>query len=125
MGFKLRYVIFFFVPLICSVSYAGKPSKMPEKTPFITYENGTTDTLTAYGNEAFKFRRGKAILFTIFTGPFGGHRIYLKTQPKIPIIYSVTLGGFGVLPLIDLAHLIFTKDLARFEKNKKLFMWKQ
>ena len=70
-----------------------------------------------------KFKRGKAILFTIFTGLFGGHRIYLGTHQRTPILYSVTLGGLGILPLIDLVHIIFTKDLSRFENVPKIIMW--
>ncbi len=70
-----------------------------------------------------KHVRAKAILFTILTGPLGGHRVYLGTRPGAPIIYAVTLGGFGILPIIDLAHLIFTKDLSKFEQNQKIIMW--
>lgn len=67
--------------------------------------------------------RAKAIIFTVLTGPLGGHRVYLGTRPGAPVIYAVTLGGFGLLPLIDLAHLIFKKDISSFEKNPKIMMW--
>lgn len=70
-----------------------------------------------------KHVRAKAIVFTLLTGPLGGHRVYLGTRPGAPIIYAVTLGGFGILPLVDLAHLIFTKDLSKFEQNQKIIMW--
>jgi len=57
-------------------------------------------------------------------GPFGGHRLYLGTNEKVPIIYTLTLGGgLGLLPLIDLIHIIFTKDLSKFEKSERVFMW--
>jgi TM2 domain-containing membrane protein YozV len=60
----------------------------------------------------------------IAVGPFGGHRLYLGTHEKIPIIYTLTLGGgLGVLPLIDLIHIITTKDLSKYQNNNKVFMW--
>ncbi|MCB0400838.1 MAG: TM2 domain-containing protein [Flavobacteriales bacterium] len=70
-----------------------------------------------------KFKRGKAILFTIFTGLLGGHRIYLGTHHRTPIIYSVTLGGLGILPLVDLINLIFTKDINKFDNKTQIIMW--
>jgi len=70
-----------------------------------------------------KFRKGKAILFTIFTGFLGGHRIYLGTHQRTPILYSITLGGLGILPLIDLGYIIFTKDISVFENKTEIIMW--
>lgn len=69
--------------------------------------------------------RGVAIALTILTGPLGGHRIYLGTQPVVPVVYAVTFGGIGTLPIIDLIHLIVVKDISRFENNDKIFMWIQ
>ncbi len=87
--------------------------------------NNVSDTIVDETELAtpVKFHRGKAILFTIFTGFLGGHRIYLGTHQRTPIIYSVTLGGLGILPLIDLVQIIFTKDLSKFENNPKVIMW--
>jgi len=70
-----------------------------------------------------KYKRGKAILFTIFTGILGGHRVYLGTHQRTPILYSVTLGGLGILPLIDLVHIIFTKDLSKYKNVSQIIMW--
>ena len=70
-----------------------------------------------------KFKRGKAILFTVFTGLFGGHRVYFGTKPRTPILYSITLGGLGILPTIDLINIIFTKDLSKFEDKPQVIMW--
>ena len=70
-----------------------------------------------------KFKRGKAIIFTVLTGLLGGHRIYLGTHHRTPIIYSITLGGLGILPLVDLVNLIFTKDISRFEHKSQIIMW--
>ena len=70
-----------------------------------------------------KFKRGKAILFTILTGFLGGHRIYFGTHHRTPIIYSITFGGLGILPIIDLVHIIFTKDLSIYQDNSQFIMW--
>tara|TARA_B100000809_G_scaffold190766_2_gene189411 strand:- start:8195 stop:8575 length:381 start_codon:yes stop_codon:yes gene_type:complete len=72
-----------------------------------------------------KFRRGKAILFTVFTGFLGGHRIYFGSHHRTPIIYSLTFGGLGLLPLIDLIHIIFTKDLSKFQEKSQVIMWRK
>ncbi len=76
-----------------------------------------------YTVSVVKHKRGKAILFTMFTGLFGGHRIYFGTHHRTPIIYSITLGGLGVLPLVDLINIIFTKDLSVFEHKHEIIMW--
>ena len=70
-----------------------------------------------------KFKRGKAIILTIFTGFLGGHRIYFGTHQRTPIIYSLTFGGVGILPLIDLIHIIFTKDLSEYDQKSQVIMW--
>jgi hypothetical protein len=68
--------------------------------------------------------RPTAMLITILTGPFGGHRLYLGTNETVPIFYALTLGGgLGILPLIDFLCITFTKDLSRYYGNDKIFMW--
>lgn len=88
---------------------------------------------TAQENEIFfvdepqkevKFKRGKAIVLTILTGFLGGHRIYLGTHQRTPIIYAVTFGGFGILPLIDLIHLALVKDISIYENKTQIMMWR-
>lgn len=75
-------------------------------------------------NGEVKFKRGKAIIFTVLTGFLGGHRIYMGTHQRTPIIYSVTFGGFGILPIIDLLHLIFKKDISVYENKSQIIMWR-
>ncbi len=70
-----------------------------------------------------KFKRVKAIIFTVLTGFLGGHRIYLGTHHRTPIIYSITLGGLGILPLVDLINIIFTKDINKFDNKTQIIMW--
>ena len=59
----------------------------------------------------------------VLVGPFGAHRLYFGTTAKVPIIYGVTLGGFGILVLIDIGHILATKDLSPYRHNDKVFMW--
>lgn len=68
-------------------------------------------------------KRWVAAALAVFLGPFGAHRLYLGTTAKVPVIYGITFGGFGVLALIDLGHILFTKDLSRFEGSDRVFMW--
>ena len=78
------------------------------------------DTVTAAHVEN---NRAVAIGLALVLGPFGAHRLYLGTTPKVAIIYGLTLGGFGVFVLIDLIHLIVNKDLDRVRNNDRVFMW--
>lgn len=71
-----------------------------------------------------KFKKLKAALLSLFLGHFGVHRIYLGTSATVPVVYTLTLGGgLGILPLIDFFHIVFSKDLERFENNDRVFMW--
>ncbi len=69
--------------------------------------------------------RALAAGLAVTLGPFGAHRIYFGAPPKVPLLYGLTFGGFGVLVLIDLGHILFTKDLSRFQENDRIFMWTQ
>lgn len=65
-----------------------------------------------------------SVVLTIALGFFGAHRLYLGTNWKVPIVYTLTLGGgLGILPAIDLIMLLFSKDLTKFQGNTKVFMW--
>lgn len=86
-------------------------------------ENGELQVQVLPEKSDVKFKRGKAIIFTVLTGFLGGHRIYLGTHHRTPIIYSVTLGGLGILPLVDLINIIFTKDISKFEDKSQIIMW--
>lgn len=59
----------------------------------------------------------------VLLGPFGAHRLYLGTTPRVAVVYGITFGGFGVLALLDLGHLLFTKDLEPYRNNDRVFMW--
>lgn len=111
----------FLLLFICSFSFKTKATSLHL---ILTQNSVVFDSLTDVKPIPLrKHVRAKAIVFTLLTGPLGGHRVYLGTRPGAPIIYAITLGGFGILPLVDLVHLIFTKDLSKFEQNQKIIMW--
>ena len=65
-----------------------------------------------------------AITLAVTLGAFGVHRLYLGTSNKVPIIYTLTLGGgFGVLMVSDIIAIIATKDINTYSPSEKVFMW--
>lgn len=64
-----------------------------------------------------------AIGLALALGPFGVHRLYLGTEKRVPVIYSITLGAFGLLPLSDIIAIASQKDFTQFENNQKIVMW--
>jgi hypothetical protein len=64
-----------------------------------------------------------AVGLNLSLGLFGVHRLYLGTSPKVPVIYTFTLGGGCIIFLGDLATIIFTKDLEQFTNQTELIMW--
>lgn len=64
-----------------------------------------------------------AIILDITLGILGMHRLYLGTDLKVPIFYTLTLGGGTILWLVDLGLLIFSNDIKKFMNNPRLFMW--
>jgi len=90
-----------------------------EKIPliYIFYENQITATKKEHP-------RITAAILCITLGPFGAHRLYLGTKPIVPASYTLTLGGgIGLLPLIDLFLITFSKDISRYKNNPHFFMW--
>lgn len=68
-------------------------------------------------------QRAVAIGLDVSLGLFGVHRMYLGTDLKVPFIYTSTIGGGGVLWLVDLGLLIAVKDITPFKNNSNVFMW--
>lgn len=65
-----------------------------------------------------------AILLAVALGPFGVHRLYLGTHPRVPVIYTLTLGGgLGILPLADIIALLATDNIEQYMNNDKVIMW--
>jgi TM2 domain-containing membrane protein YozV len=65
-----------------------------------------------------------AALLALTLGPFGVHRMYLGTELRVPVFYTLTLGGgLGILPLIDFFYIILSKDEGVLNENGNIFMW--
>jgi TM2 domain-containing membrane protein YozV len=64
-----------------------------------------------------------AIALNVTLGVFGMHRLYLGTDVKVPVFYTLTFGGGLVLWVADLGCLIFTKDISSYYDNPHVFMW--
>jgi TM2 domain-containing membrane protein YozV len=73
--------------------------------------------------EKVENKRWVAAALTLTLGPFGVHRLYLGTDVKVPIVYSITFGAFFILPIIDLGIILFTKDLEKYTNNPRIIMW--
>ena len=71
----------------------------------------------------FDNQRAVAIGLDVSLGLFGVHRMYLGTDLKVPVIYTSTIGGGGVLWLVDLGLLVAIKVLTPFKNNPNVFMW--
>jgi hypothetical protein len=64
-----------------------------------------------------------AVTLNLTLGMFGVHRLYLGTSPKVPVIYTFTLGGGGVLIIGDLIAILSAKELDKFVNDPNLIMW--
>jgi len=64
-----------------------------------------------------------AIALDLTLGLFGMHRLYLGTDVRVPVAYTLTFGGGGVLWLVDLALLIGSDDIESYKNNPHFFMW--
>lgn len=65
------------------------------------------------------------LAFPVPFGFIGLHRIYLGTEPWVPVLYLITAGGGMILPLIDFIAILCAnkEELKKYENNPKLFMW--
>ncbi|MGB0390092.1 MAG: TM2 domain-containing protein [Salibacteraceae bacterium] len=65
-----------------------------------------------------------AVTLAVTLGVFGVHRLYLGTSNKVPIIYTLTLGGgFGALVVSDIVAILANKDPNAFSPSENVFMW--
>lgn len=95
----------------------------PYRQPFAPLGTDTVLPASAGPDTVHTPSRAVAAVFALTLGPFGGHRLYLGTRPKVPLVYGLTFGGFGVLAMVDLAHILLTRDLSAYQANDRIFMW--
>lgn len=84
----------------------------------------STDTVVQ-NQLKYAHKKSVAIVLAVLLGPFGVHRLYLGTHAKVPVIYTLTLGGgFGILPLLDIVAILNNKNWEEdFIPNNKVIMW--
>ena len=58
-------------------------------------------------------------------GIFGVHRLYLGTETHVPVMYTLTLGGGGMLVLVDLGLILLSKDIEPYANRSHIFMWRK
>ena len=58
-------------------------------------------------------------------GVFGVHRLYLGTEAHVPVMYTLTLGGGGILILADLGLILLSKDIETYSNSSHIFMWRK
>ncbi len=118
--------------LTISTSVLAQPISRPHgvvgKVLFKTMEDGNLQprALFDFGNaHTAENPRLIAIALNLTLGLFGMHRMYLGTDLIVPIAYTFTIGGGGLLWLTDLILLISTPDISPFMDNPNMFMWVQ
>ena len=72
-------------------------------------------------------RENKKLVTTALAIPlgfFGVHRLYLGTDPIVPVVYTVTAGGgFYLLTITDIVLVLSAKDLEKYENNRNIFLF--
>lgn len=68
-----------------------------------------------------------AFILAFFVGFLGIHRFYMGTATLTGVGYILTLGGCGIVALVDwvvlLIALIDKGGISKYEDNPKFFMW--
>ena len=118
---KTILVIVFFACSTYSWSQKNGVAHLQDKNPITKVVNQLKHRRALKAQEN---PRVVAAVTTLLLGPFGAHRIYLGTSAKVPVFYTVTLGGgLGVLPIIDLLCILTVKEISRYYNNENIFMW--
>ena len=81
--------------------------------------NQSRDTAAAF----IEKDRATALFLAVTVGILGVHRWYLGTSTTTLVAYVVTLGGFGIVTVIDIIQLITAKDVSSCFDNPEFFMW--
>jgi TM2 domain-containing membrane protein YozV len=131
----MRYIFF----VVFSLLLTGYLKACPANYTAESYENITlNDSQEVKGLKAkigtylrskiqdpeTKHKKFYAVVLAVALGPFGVHRLYLGTATKVPLIYTLTLGGgLGFLPLSDIVAIIITDDWKKYIDNNKIIMW--
>ena len=117
---KANKLILALFTLFISFTAAGEAQK---ESPAVYFSDSTEIGASTPDKKTIRKKKAIAIGLAITLGPFGVHRLYLGTDYKIPVIYSVTLGAFGILPLTDIIAILASKDIEQYLNNQQIIMW--
>ena len=125
---KKTVLIFFFISL--SLLSQGKSIAFEKFNADQKISSDTNEIIVGTDKIHVSKSENKKLIAAIlaFPVPFGFtglHRIYLGTDPWVPVLYFATLGGGMLLPLMDFIAIVFASDeeLQQFENNPRVFMW--
>lgn len=128
-SFSVSELTVFAVVEVTQLQYAGESASIAGSHDFAEkkfFRIGKKIFRNPFYKSPDRFLKDKVstVFIILLTGPLGGHRLYLGTKPIVPVVYAVTLGGgIGILPIIDMFVVIFTKDLNRYIDNDRIIMW--
>jgi TM2 domain-containing membrane protein YozV len=133
IGVVKRYpVLFILITVLTAGSLRAQPNNDPAvllhpKKEKLTLKKRLKTKLKVTTLKVTSKLENKKLVATglaITLGVFGVHRLYLGTHEKVPVIYTLTLGGgFFLLPAIDIISILTTKDISKYENNPRIFMW--
>lgn len=123
----MKYYLFgilisLFTPQFTLAEVASFHSDVMSSTEITTQnKDSILDSIT---KKEFRKMKITAVALAVTLGVFGVHRLYLGTTARIPITYTLTLGGgFFVLPAIDIVYIIAAKSPEQLKNNSSIFMW--
>jgi hypothetical protein len=121
-------LIIFFFSILCFSSTLTQAQRVPawvKKAVFKEMPDGSLQMRDAIVKRAAKGENVRliAIALDVSLGLFGMHRLYLGTDVKVPIFYTLTVGGACILWVVDLGLLVFSDDIEPFMDNPNVFMW--
>lgn len=122
-GNQIGLILFFLCIPLLQIKASTVTENVLNTTPFKIEQSITNIQIDSSEVRISKPHKFTAILLALLTGPLGGHRIYLGTSTRVPLIYTATLGGFGTLVVTDIIAIIFSKDLSKFQNNNRIFLW--
>jgi TM2 domain-containing membrane protein YozV len=121
---KNAYFIFAMLCMMCTHRLAYAQSPMERIVGNIMFEQNDEGELKLKQRWAnHENPRLVAIALDLTLGLFGMHRLYLGTDVKVPVAYTLTFGGGGILWIVDLVLLISSPDIESYKNNPHFFMW--
>lgn len=132
----VKYFLLFFA-CTCLVTVSGhasaskiffmsSPDTAQADSVFVLLPNDSlNETMLVPGREENKRLIAALLAFPVPFGFLGAHRIYLGSAPWMPVVYTVTLGGGGLLCLADFFAIVFADEetFRSYGQNGKVFMW--